>query len=174
MNCSPVMGILVLGSVVVAMLASSIMRSRVQTGPSNGPGHRFELDDGAVLLLGQVLAPLLDVDVVPGEDLVDRPLPLAVEGDVDAEVLEGLPPELGIEVFGPGVEPGPASPGLLEPGGDAAVAPGQDAFEQAPLDVVALDRDRADPDPRAEVLVRPAEVLAGLHPVPLVGRVRLG
>src|SRR3954463_2809165 len=114
MNCSPVMGILVLGSVVVAMLASSIMRSRVQTGPSNGPGHRFELDDRAVLLLGQVLAPLLDVDVVPGEDLVDGALPFAVERHVDAEILEGAPPEPGVEVLGPGVKLGPPSPGLLE------------------------------------------------------------
>ena len=32
-------------------------------------------------------------------------------------------------------------------GGDAAVAAGQDAFEQAALDVVALDRHRADPAP---------------------------
>ena len=99
---------------------------------------------------------------------------LAVEGDVDPQVLEGRPPERGVEVLGPGVEPGPPSPGLFQGEGDAAIAPRQDAFEQALLDVVALDLDRPDPDPRAQVFVRPAEVVAVLHAVPLVGRVRLG
>ena len=69
---------------------------------------------------------------------------------------------------------GPARQASSRPARDAAVAAGQDAFEQAPLDVVALDRHRPDLDPRAEVPVRPVEILAGLHAVPLVRRVRLG
>src|SRR5690349_17563425 len=101
MNCSPVRRVLALGSVVVATAAFSEKRGSNHPGRSDGPGHRFELDDGAGLLLGQVFAPLLDVDVVPGEDLVERALPLAVEGDIDAEFLEGAPPELGVEVLGP-------------------------------------------------------------------------
>ena len=59
-------------------------------------------------------------------------------------------------------------------GGDAAVAAGQDAFEHAPLDVVALHRHRAELHPGPQVLVRPVEVFASLHAVPLVRRVRLG
>ena len=54
-------------------------------------------------------------------------------------------------------------------GGDPAVAAGQDPFEHAPLDVVALDRHRAELHLRPQVPVGPVEVLARLHPVPLVG-----
>src|SRR3954451_3506538 len=85
-NCSPVRRARVLVPVVVATRGSSRSpRSscRIQI-ISNRPGHRLELDDRAVLLLGQVFAPLLDVDMVPGEDLVDGALPLAVERHVDA------------------------------------------------------------------------------------------
>src|SRR5262249_54536479 len=141
---------------------------------SDGPRHGLELDDRAGLLLGEVFAAVLDVDVAPGEDLLDRPLAVAVEGEVDAEVGEGVPQEPGVEVLGPGVEPGAASPGGLERRRHAAVAAGQDALEQAALDVVALDRHGAEPDPRLEVLVGPVQVLAPLDAVPLVGRVRLG
>src|SRR5689334_8369189 len=127
-NCSPVRRARVWVPVVVATRGSSRFPSPPCRFPfrSDRPGHRLELDDRAVLLLGQVLAPLLDVDVVPGEHLVDGALPLAVERHVDAEVLEGAPPELGVVVFGPGVELGPPAPRLLEPGRDATVAPGQD------------------------------------------------
>ena len=81
---------------------------------------------------------------------------------------------LGLEVLGPGVEPGAPAPGLFEGGGDAAVAPGEDAFEQARVDVVALDADGLHADLRAQVAVGPLEVLAPLHAVPLVRRGRLG
>src|SRR3954453_11308930 len=80
--------------------------------PSDGPGHGLELDHRAVLLLRKVVASVLDVDVVPGEHLVHRPLALAVEGNVDVHILERPPPEPGVEMLGPGVEPRPSAPGF--------------------------------------------------------------
>ena len=45
--------------------------------------------------------------MVPGKHLVDRPFAVAVEGDVNPQLGERLPPEPGIEVFAPRIEPGP-------------------------------------------------------------------
>src|SRR5207245_2326002 len=58
--------------------------------------------------------------------------------------------------------------------GHAAVAARQDALEQAALDVVLLDAHRLDAATASHVLPRPLQVVARLHAVPLVGRVRLG
>ena len=101
-------------------------------------------------------------------------LAVAVERDVDAQIVEGLPPETGVEILRPGVEPRTAAPGLLDRGGNPAVSARQDALEQAALDVVNLDRHRPQLDTRPQVPVGPVEVPARLHAVPLVGRVRLG
>src|SRR5271157_379288 len=83
---------------------------------SDGSGHGFELDDRPVLLLGKVIAAVLDVNMVPGQDFLDRALALTVKLDINAEIVKGLQPEFGVEVLRPGVEPGPAPPGLLDRG----------------------------------------------------------
>src|SRR5271165_5577983 len=112
--------------------------------------------------------------MVPGKDFLNRALALAVKRNIDAQIVKGLPPEVGVEMLRPGVEPGPAPPGLLDRGGDPAVAARQDPLQQAALDVVNLDCYRPQIDPRPKVPVGPLEILARLHAVPLVGRVRLG
>src|SRR5262249_705215 len=116
--------------------------------------HHLELQQTAVLLLLEVLAALLDVDVVPRQHLVHRPGALRVERGVDAEVGEGLPPDFGLEAFGPAVEAAAAPPGFLERHRNAAVATRQDAFKQAEFDVVLLDLDALEPAARLEVAPR--------------------
>src|SRR5262249_15455181 len=103
-----------------------------------------------------------------------RPVAVRIEVDVDVEIAEGLPPNFGLEAFAPAVEPAAAPPGFFEGHGDAAVAAREHAFEQAAFDVVLLDLDGANPAPLPQILARPIQILARLHAVPLVRRVRLG
>src|SRR5579884_2347178 len=102
-------------------------------------GHRLELDDAARLLLLQVLAPLLDVNVVPGQQLAHRPVALRVPGHVDAQVGEGLPPHLRPEALAPAVHATAAPPRLLQGRRHAPVAARQDALQLTQHDVVLLD-----------------------------------
>src|SRR5437870_5121023 len=67
--------------------------------------HYLQLHQAARLLLLQVFASLLDVYVVPGQDLAHRPGAVRVPGHVDAQVSEGLPPDLGLEALAPTVKP---------------------------------------------------------------------
>src|SRR5262245_9741796 len=91
------------------------IRNRESQG-SDRPGHGFGLHQRAILLLGQVVAAVLDPEMVPGEDFLDGPRAVAVERDVDAELGERVPPKLGVEVLGPGVQPRAAAPGGLQRG----------------------------------------------------------
>src|SRR5262249_24671678 len=138
------------------------------------PGHHPELDHAALLLLLQVRPALLDVDVVPRQPLGDRPLPGAVEVHINPQVAERLPPQFRLEALLPPIEPCPAPPRLVEPRGHLPVAAGEDPFEQAGLDVVLLDPHELVALAAVQVVAGPAEVVSRLHPVPLVGRVRLG
>src|SRR5688500_9458647 len=65
-------------------------------------GHDVELDQAPLLFLLQVRPALLDVDVVPRQQLGDRPLAVDVEVQVHPEVLDGLPPQVGLEALLPG------------------------------------------------------------------------
>src|SRR4051812_19914187 len=111
----------------------------------DGLGHDAELDDAALLFLLQVGPALLDVDVVPGQSLLDGPRTVYVEGEVHTEVLECLPPELRPKALVPGIKPGPAPPGFEDDSRHSAVAAGEQAFEHAPLQLVLLDLHRAQP-----------------------------
>src|SRR5205085_5843235 len=59
-------------------------------------------------------------------------------------------------------------------GSDAAIAPCQDPFQQTGLDVVLDDAHRTNTAQAAQVVPGPAQVVLGLHAIPLVRRVRLG
>src|SRR5262249_52992644 len=74
----------------------------------------------------------------------------------------------------PPARPPPAPPRALNPPRHTAVAARQDALQQAALDIVLLDLNRADLAALAHVVSGPAQVLARLHAVPLIRRVRLG
>src|SRR5262245_43920022 len=82
----------------------------------DGPRHRLQLYDRPDLRLHQVLATVLEQDVVPREDLAGRALALAEEVDVDPHVLGHRPPEIGLEMLAPSIESCPSPPGLLEHG----------------------------------------------------------
>src|SRR4051794_11938066 len=111
--------------------------------PSLCVGHDLELQKAALLLLLEELAPLLDVDVVPGKDLGHGPRPLAVPGRVDVEIAERLPPGLGLETLPPAVEPAAAPPGFLQRHRHAAVTAREHALQEAAVDVMLLDLHRA-------------------------------
>src|SRR4051794_8537914 len=69
-----------------------------------GLGHHVELDQAPLLLLLQVGPALLDVDVVPRQQFADRSLAVDVEREVDPEVGDRVPPDVGPEALLPGVQ----------------------------------------------------------------------
>src|SRR5262245_24439996 len=139
MNSSAVSS-LVSAAVAIGQLPRvSIWNSNIWNFPSlHRPRHLFELRKRTRLLFGKEFAAESDVDVVPGEHLVNRPLAVAVERNVDSQVGKGLPPDPRVEVLTPGIETGTSGPGGFQSSGDSPIATGQDAFQHAPLDVVAL------------------------------------
>src|SRR5262245_6168558 len=108
----------------------------LKTARSLRVGHHLQLEQAARLLLFEILAALLDVDVVPRQKLRQRSVALRVPRHVDAQVGERLPPELRLEALAPAVESGAAPPGLLQRRRHPPVAARQDALQQAHLDVV--------------------------------------
>src|SRR5438128_7940771 len=66
--------------------------------------HYFQLHQAAGLLFFQVFSALLDVDVIPRQNLGHRAGALGVRGRVDTEIGKGLPLAVGLEAFAPAVE----------------------------------------------------------------------
>src|SRR5262245_20483404 len=110
--------------------------------------------------------------MIPGQQLTYRSLAMDVEIEVDSKVCDRLPPKVRLETFFPRIKPGAAPPRFVDDRRDAAIAACEQAFDQACLDVMLPDRDRANSALASQILPGPAEVFAGFHAVPLVGRMR--
>src|SRR5262249_62398359 len=82
-----------------------------------------------------------------------------------------LPPPPRLKPPPPAARPPAPPPPPLRGGAPPPIAARQDAFQQAALDGVLLDRHRADAAPLPQVPAGPLQVLARLHAVPLVRRV---
>ena len=101
--------------------------------------------DGPVVVpfAPEAFAGAAGLDEVPGQQLLDWPGAGGVEGHVQAHLGEGLLPQFEAEVLVPAVKTCPGPPGGLDGRAQAAVAAGDDAFQQAPLDAVELARSPA-------------------------------
>src|SRR4051794_37022316 len=99
--------------------------------PSLRVRHDLKLNEATVLFFFQIFPALLDVDVIPGENLAHRARALRVPFCVDSQVGESLPPDVRLETLPPAVQSAAAPPCLFERGRGAAVAAGKDAFQQA-------------------------------------------
>src|SRR5438552_2952581 len=111
------------------------MKSRASTADSASAAfstlclcHHLQLHDTAILLLLKILAPLLHVDVIPRQHFIHGPMALRIERGIDAQVGERLPPDLGLEAFGPAIEPAAAPPGFFQSDRNPAIAARQYAF----------------------------------------------
>src|SRR5262249_10443867 len=122
----------------------------------------------------QVFAALLDVDVIPGQDLGHGTGALRVPGGVDAEIGKGPPPDVRLEAFAPAVQAAASPPSFLQRRSDPAVTASQHAVEETAFNVMLLDPNRPNLAALPHVLAGPLEILARLHAVPLVGGMRLG
>src|SRR5260370_581296 len=88
--------------------------------PSNGSAsvsgcirHNPQLHHAPFLFFFQILAALLDVHMIPRQQLGHRPRALRVRRGVDTEIREGLPPKGRFETLFPAVQPAAAPPGFF-------------------------------------------------------------
>src|SRR5207249_157413 len=136
--------------------------------------HYLKLYRAPPLLLLQILAAFLDVDMIPRQHFRHRTAALRVPGRIDSQVGERLPPNVGLEGFLPTVQAAATAPRFLQGRRHTPVAARQYALQEAALDIMLVDAHRADAAATTQILAGPAQVLSRLHSVPLIRRMRLG
>ena len=127
-----------------------------------------------VVLPHQIFVGDAVVHVGPGGHLVQADGTLAVERRVDAHIRKGLHPGVILKALFPAVEVAAALVGLHDDRSQAAVAPGEYAFEEAGGAVVVVHLDLTAVHAFQQMLLLGAQHLLGVHGHELKGCVGLG